>query len=221
MLVWAGIPILITLVFFCLLGLYWEAKVKPPNESIKYKTDTFTAPINSALSVTSLIMPLLCGAIGYLASQLVAPIELIPLLAIAGLLGLSIIVGLWNMFSLTASQNGEITITTKSLTWFVPQVVAQVCLLFSSVVVLLIYVFFFFDLPKPVASSNSRVASLIARPPISVGTQEGAITKAWGLPASVQSTDHGTEWHYPSSNSEFILSIDKGIVVSVTERKIP
>jgi len=145
MLIWAGVPLLVTFLIFCCQCLYWEARAK--NGDVKYPLDTLRAPINSALSVSGFILPLLCGAIGYLAMQHVAPLKLIPLLAIALLLGFSMMVGLWNMFSMTASQGNRITITTNSLTWFVPQVVAQLCLLFSSIVILMIYIFFSFDLP--------------------------------------------------------------------------
>ncbi|MEY2511029.1 MAG: hypothetical protein QOE26_1792 [Verrucomicrobiota bacterium] len=147
MLVWAGAPLLITLLVFCCQCLYWEAVAKKGD--VKYNLETLRAPINTGVSVSGLILPLLCGAIGYLALQRMDPIKLIPLLAVSLLLGLSMMVGLWNMFSMTASRNDEITITTSFLTWFVPQIVAQLCLLFLSIIVLLIYVFFSFDLPLP------------------------------------------------------------------------
>src|SRR5437868_6817836 len=120
MLIWAGIPLLIAFLIFCLLCQYWEATVK--KGAIAYQPETLRAPINAALTVSGLILPLLCAAIEYLALQHVPPVKLIPLLAIVLLLALSMMVGLWNMFSMTACSGQTVTITTNFLTWFVPQI---------------------------------------------------------------------------------------------------
>ncbi len=221
MMLWEGIPLTVTFLLFVGMCIYWYRRVKGTTE-VKYEADTFRAPINAALSVSGFILPLLCGAIGYLSLQFVPPVQLVPLVAICALLGFSVMVGLWNMFSMTAGQSTAISITAKQLTFFVPQFVAQLCLLFCGIIVLLIYVFFFFDLPKTAAPSlaDPKTAILLVRPPIRAGIDATSILAAWGSPASVTKTNQGTEWHYFSTKTEFIVLLDDNAAVSVTERKV-
>jgi hypothetical protein len=217
---WAGIPLVLALMVFFLLVLYWEAQVRAKT-SIACNPEAFRGAINSALSVSGFMLPLLCGGIGYLALQLVAPGKLVPLVAITGLLALSIMVGLWNMFSMTAIPSGTVTITKNSLTWFVPQIVTQLWLLFLAIIVLLLYLFFSFDLPKTAVLGKTVINLSTHRAPISLDMKQDEIEKAWGSPGSVSETSQGVEWRYPEHGTETILLIKNAELLSITERKTP
>jgi hypothetical protein len=221
MLYWAGIPLVLALAIFLLLVRYWENTVKSKANGIPCSSEAFRGAINSALTVSGFMLPLLCGGIGYLALQLVAPSKLVPLVAITGLLALSIMVGLWNMFSMIGMPSGTITITEDSLTWFVPQLVTQLCFLFFAIIVLLFYLLFSLDLPKTATIASTATASCVTRPQIRLNMKQDDVEKAWGRPSSIDKAPQGDEWRYASPNVDTILLIKDAEVISITERKTP
>src|ERR1700727_83819 len=111
MLLWAGIPILLAIVLFVAVLLLWWNRVKSGHKFV-YPGEVFRNPINAALTVSGLFIPLLCGGISYFIENSVPPRQLVPLLAATILFGLSVMVGLWNLFSMTTFKykNDEIEI---------------------------------------------------------------------------------------------------------------
>lgn len=217
-------PLLLVGVIFVGFCFAWRRKIRAATDrKIVVRVDTFREPISAALTVAGFVVPLLCGAIGYFALGVnVAPPKLIPLLGSALLLIFSVLVGLWNLFSLTAAKGENLEMTESHSGGFVAQFVVQLALMFEGFAIILVYFLWLF---QPGAAGGSTTANGVSgregasysidRPLLQVGLKGEDVRAAWGRPDSVSSDGPATLWRYHGPKMEFVITLRDGTVDSV------
>lgn len=219
MLLWAGLPLGIAIVIFVAACKHWHKKVAG-GATFSYAGDTFRNPINAAITVSGFFIPLLCGGIGYLIEKSIPSRQLIPLLAAVILFSVSVLLGLWNLFSMTLFTGDKVEIKKDGVWGFVPQFATQLSIMFGGLIVVLFYFLFVFDLKASETKSSDASASvMIARPALRAGIGPGDVTKAWGPPGQITNTNDTAVWHYSSDNSEFLITVRSNSVWSIEERR--
>lgn len=184
MLLALGVPLAFVGLITCLLGKYWrQRRREKPKE---YVSSTFREPINAALSVAAFSVPLLCALVGYLVTTGVPARSLVCLYASTILFALSVVVGLWNMFSLTATDGDKIKIDGENMWLFPAQVVSQFLLISLGGAVLVVYLTFFLEVSAKPAAADAMPAHpyFIAKPPVDISMKKSDIIASWGTPAA-------------------------------------
>jgi len=213
---WLGIPLIATVLLARLIDRSWGKNLKD-GKVFTFKAETLRNPMNTAIAVSGLVIPLVCTCLAYLAAQGTRPGNLAALIASLVLLSASVLVGLYNLFSMTECHGDDvITIKADSFRFFIPAFVIQLLLLLDGVAVLVSYFIFSFSLVAPSGASIDNPGVLIARPPLRVGMTVERMTQLWGEP---ERTDNRTNFYYSSSDSQFTVAVSNGLIWSVTERK--
>jgi len=217
---WFVWPAVVVIVGFAAIFLLWRSVLKK-GKTCKYPAATLMAPINAALSVSGLIIPLLTALIAYLVQQGGTVSKLFPVVVSLGFAGLAVVAGLWNLFSMTSSDGESFEITKDKSALFVPCVVGQFLLLFNSFAVLVVFFLFSYQL-EPQKASYTQVSQspvLVARSPVRVGMDRTTLLASWGSPAKEETHGGTNVWRYEASESEFAIEIVNDKIQSVIERR--
>lgn len=222
-------PLLLVVVLFFGFCYSWRGKIRAaPDKKIIIRADTFRLPISAALTVAGFVVPLLCGGIGYFVlGEKIPPAKLLPLLGSALLLALSVIVGLWNIFSLTAAKGENLEMTETNSGGFVAQFVVQLALMCEGFAIIMVYFLWLFQPSVVTGSSAANAVSAkdgasysIERPLLQVGLTGEEVRAAWGRPDSVSNDGPATVWRYHGQKMEFVITLRDGTVDSfLVQRK--
>jgi hypothetical protein len=214
------IPLAATIALALLVARNWGRS----KEEHTYKADSFRGAINASLSVASLAIPLLCGALSYFYLNYSIEKGTISSL-IAGLLFfvLTVLAGLWNISSLaTVVRNDDTIIINQEInTYFPAQFVGQLLLLISGLVVTIV---FFLGLgPKtrlPSVPASPANVYFIARTTIQVGMSETELYSLWGLPDNVRPSKQASEilCYYRTNRSNLTVAVRRGTIWSILEQ---
>jgi hypothetical protein len=225
MALWGWLPLFFCFLVFVVQCVKWSRRLTPAKGQTRilmtFETSNFQESINGALTVSGVIVPLLCAAVAYFSLSTGSPRELVPLLASTMLFIVSVLVGLLNLCALPTVATDKLEITKEENGGFVPQFVAQLWLMAAGMIVLLVYFFGFFDPPRPEPATPPVAAVvLVQRPMVQAGMKAEEVKSAWGEPIA-GGTDAATHWRYRTQNSEIVLELENGVVKAVTQRLVP
>jgi len=221
MLLWAGVPLGVAAVLFVLGLRHWYKRMKE-GAKFSYAGDTFRNPINAAITVSGFFIPLLCGGIGYLIEKSIPPHQLVPLVAAVVLFSVSVLLGLWNLFSMTLfpGDDDKVEIEPGGVWGFVPQFATQLAVMFGGLVVVLLYFLFVFDLKTSETKTIDAPAPImVSKPLLRVGMNADDVQQSWGAPNQIVKSNQLAVWRYTAANSEFLITIRDHSVWSIEEKR--
>jgi hypothetical protein len=218
------VPLAIVVLLFRYYCRYYLEEIRAaPNKTICMRVDAFREPINAALTIGGIVVPLLCAAISFFAlEEKITPSQLVPLLCSTLLFVFSVLVGLWNIFSLTTAKGDDLKLTEKNNGGFVAQFIVQLALMFAGFIVLAVYFLWFFQpaagvVETPAADPPARAEANYGsdRPFLPVGTKEEQVRATWGRPAAISADGDRVTWRYHDPKMDFVVILRDGVVDSV------
>lgn len=238
------IPILLAIGVNRFIQTLWRNRFNSkPTDELKYKTESFRNPINLSVTIAGLLIPLVSALIAFLLTNFTRQqIEsLSSIFAALCVLILSMCWGVWLSYSLaTVSPDDDSIIITKTKNWKLPaHFAAQLSLLLTGTLLILIFLLFRFELPtKPEIRETSNRFNLwdtvwmrgtpereivyeMLRPGVYVGVPERVILEKWGQPDKAEKSvgESITRYVYISHHSTYIISCRDGAVLSFLIQK--
>jgi hypothetical protein len=208
-------------VFFALAARPY--KVEAAN-AIKLKSDVLISACNTAITVAGIGTPILAAIFAYASLQTTQPPGSLAYLACAiTLITLSVLSGLWTVFSLACigREQGVFSVDNSSNTYLPSYLVFQLSLLFMGTAALVLYLLFGLSAKNPgIATESPGPAAAIVRRAISIGNSGSDVEHAWGVPDTIsRAAATTTILHYRTPQSTIDVGLESDQVVSIQERK--
>ncbi len=217
---WTIIPLAICVALTVIFFIIHFGSLKK-RDKLELKSDAIRGPTNSAITVSGVLVPLVCALIAYLVKEGVPKTAFAPFVGAILFLLLSIATGLWNLFSLTSANSQDILEIKKDFcASLIPMFVLQLLLLFAALFVLALHFLITFQLPTANAQTSPTTDSVfIARHHPIVGMSASDLRGAWGIPESESKITNGVELTYTALKSHFRIVIKADVVEAIHEER--
>jgi MFS family permease len=218
-------PLAFSVLYAVVILVAWRRRVKP-DKSVEQLIEAYRNPINTGITVSGFVFPLLGAVIGYVVTKDGnEPRYLAGLVASSLLLVGAISAGLFLAYSFaTTATSDKFKIDEKHNLIVPATLVFHFALLVSALVVSLVA--FAVDgerMLRPhdaaVALNTAPSAFSITRNNISLGSSRAAVEREWGVPAGVATASTTTTLTYYSQTCRYELKFSGDRLTEFTQRE--
>lgn len=199
----------ISLVISILIGRSWIKSTK--NKEFSLSAEALRNPINTGITVSGFIIPIIVGLISYLYLNREYKMNSGHYLYSSMILIIvSTLIGLWNNYALATltKDNGIFPITNKENTTFPAFFVFQLSLLFLGILYLSLFGIKNINPtnhPKQenVITQNNKQQIFVEKQQILINTSKDSLLLWWGIPKMIIKKDSFDIYKYISDNSDY------------------
>ena len=214
-----------SLVFSILIGCSW-IKATKNKKSIELNAEALRNPINTGITVSGFLLPLIVGIMTFSFSNNNNPIEKdFYVFSSIVLIIVSIFFGLWNNYSLATltDSEGKFKITSTENTTFPAIFVFQLSLLLFAIIYFGLFGYNNISKPKVKEDfSNSKVLNhgdiLISKSFIPVYSHKNLLIESWGIPNEIKNRDSTIYFVYTSTLYDIAFEIKNDTIININQK---
>jgi hypothetical protein len=204
----------------------WLVRLWSRGNAVTLNWNAFSAPLNTAITVAGIVLPLNASFIAYSTASLGKDYaDVNKLFVSAAMFLLAVVVGLWTAFGLATAvsgKDGTFEVTASKNTHYPAFLVAQLLLLLAGFVWLLLHASDGLPIDRSAPSKDqlARQGVFVVRSYPSTGMSPEQVRAMLGAPGSEAQPKSGVLiYYYLTHNAELKLTFQDGIAVEMVESK--
>ena len=215
-----GVAVLLSVIAAGLSAGPWRNTAE--DQPKKLRVDHLVLAGNTGITVAGIAVPLIAGLAAYVYSQLSQSPHDVAFL-VAGLIvtALSVLAGLWAVYSLATVAGGAETIEVhkKQNTYMGANLVLQLALLICGCALVSAYVVGLDFTKQRLTTSVEPSRPAVLRRHVVIGEPAAEVTRAWGPPDTSKQDATAVVNSYTTAASTIDVRLEGGVVVQITEKR--
>ena len=219
------ISLAISLIISILIGRSWIKSTRN-NKTIELNTESFRNPINTGITVSGFLLPMIVGIMTFSFSNNSNPIEKdFYVFSSIVLIIISIFFGLWNTYSLATltDSDGKFKITSSENTTFPAIFVFQLSILLFAIIYFGLFGYNNISKPKvkeeiPQSKALNLGDILINKTFIPVQNHKDLVLESWGIPNEIKNSDSIEYYLYSSTQYDFTFEIKNDTIININQK---